>query len=267
MRSGYTAMNIISADERVREPATAKILLLGPAGVGKTSLLKTFDRDTLASTLFVDIEAGALALASLPVTTVRPKCWTDCRDLACALGGPNTDLPATSIYSTAHHDAVAQRLDVERLRTFRLIFWDSLTATSRLSFASAETAPETVTDRGRRDLRQAYGIHSRQMLDMLHQLQQARGVHVVMVAILEVVKDDFGRTDYQPQIEGAKTGRELPGIVDEVITMQWADAGDGKPFRAFYCTPPCIYPTKDRSGKLEPMEEPNLQKLLTKLTT
>ena len=36
-------MKIISADQRYTAPRGAKILLVGPTGVGKTSLLRTLD--------------------------------------------------------------------------------------------------------------------------------------------------------------------------------------------------------------------------------
>ena len=51
--------------------------------------------------------------------------------------------------------------------------------------------------------------------------------------------------------------------------MQWVDFGDGKPVRAFVCTSPnpWQFPAKDRSGKLERVEEPNLGKLIQKLTS
>ena len=64
-----------------------------------------------------------------------------------------------------------------------------------------------------------------------------------------------------------RTGRELPGIVDQIITMQWIDFGDGAPTRAFVCTSPNAwgYPAKDRAGRLEQIEEPHLGKLIVKL--
>lgn len=70
------------------------------------------------------------------------------------------------------------------------------------------------------------------------------------------------------QIDGSKVPRELPGIVDEVIILDFIDFGDGKPTRGFVCTAPNPwgYPAKDRSGCLEQLEEPNLGKLITKLT-
>ena len=49
--------------------------------------------------------------------------------------------------------------------------------------------------------------------------------------------------------------------------MQWVDFGDGKPVRAFVCTSPNPwgYPAKDRSGRLEQFEPPDLGKLIAKL--
>ena len=85
--------------------------------------------------------------------------------------------------------------------------------------------------------------------------------------MLEKNTDDFNVSTWQPQIEGSKTGRELPAIVDEIITMQWIDFGDRKPVRAFVCTNPNRwgFPAKDRSGKLDQLEPPNLGALIGKL--
>jgi hypothetical protein len=54
------------------------------------------------------------------------------------------------------------------------------------------------------------------------------------------------------------------------VTFQFLDFGDDKPpMRGFVCTAPnpWNFPAKDRSGKLAQIEEPDLEKLLTKLTT
>jgi len=113
-----------------------------------------------------------------------------------------------------------------------------------------------------------YGLHSRSMIGWLNQLQHARERTVVFVAVLERHVDDLNVATWQPQLEGSKTGRELPAIVDEIITMQWINFGDGKPpARAFVCSPnPWSFPAKDRSGKLEQIEAPSLGRLLEKLT-
>jgi hypothetical protein len=151
---------------------------------------------------------------------------------------------------------------------YDILFTDTLTAASRLSFAYAENSPDAVNERGKKDLWGAYGAHVRQMLAWLYQLQQARNKHVIFIVALEKVTDKAFNTSWEFQIEGNKTGREMPGIVDEVLTMAAIDFGDGKPVRAFVCTSPNPwgFPAKDRSGRLEQVEEPNLGKLITKLT-
>ena len=71
------------------------------------------------------------------------------------------------------------------------------------------------------------------MIAWLTQLQHTRGKNVVLVGILDEKLDDFNRKVFAPQIDGSKTGLELPGIFDEVL-----DAGRQSRTRPGNCVAP-----------------------------
>lgn len=259
-------LKIISAEERMAQDKGVKALIVGPAGVGKTTLLRTLNAN---STLFVDLEAGDLAVQDVKVDTFQPRTWEECRDLCVYLSGPNPALPATAVYSQAHYDSVVESMgSADELAKYETYFIDSITVAGRLCFRWCEQQPESFNDRGKKDTRGTYGLMGREMIAWLTQLQHSRGKNVIFVGILENLKDEFNVTSWQLQIEGGKTGKELPGIVDQIATMQFIDFGDGKPTRALVCSQPnaWMYPAKDRSGRLDQIEEPHIGRWLAKIT-
>lgn len=257
-------LRIISANERMAEQGGVKALLLGPYGIGKTSQLKTLDP---ATTLFVDGEAGDLAVQDFPADTIRPLTWPDCRFLAAFIGGPNPAFPDHASYSQAHYEASLEMFGgAKALTKYKTVFVDSLTKLSRIALQWCQQQPDAHNAQGKPDLRGAYGLLGREMLGFATQLQHARSLNVILTCAMEQSKDDFGRLVWEPHIEGSKTGRELPGIVDEVISYSLIDFGDGTPTRAFVTQKDNPYglPAKDRSGRLDPIEEPDLGKLIAK---
>ena len=65
------SLPIISAQQRMTERKGVKLLMLGKSGIGKTTRLKDLDP---ATTLFLDIEAGDLAVAMRP-RTAATRSW------------------------------------------------------------------------------------------------------------------------------------------------------------------------------------------------
>jgi len=259
------ALPIISAEDRLKERHSAKVGLVGFPGVGKTTQLKTLPPET---TLFVDLEAGDLSVKDWPADTVRPRTWNEFRDLVVFLAGPLPTATSDQPFSEAHFRHVCDKFgDPAQLAKYEFYFVDSLTVLSRLCFAWCKAQPQAYSEKnGKPDTRGAYGLLGQEMITALTHLQHVRDKHVIYVAILEEKTDDFNRRYYQLQLEGSKTALELPGVLDEVVTLAILKADDGTPYRGFVTRAdnPYGYPSKDRSGCLDAIEEPHLGKLIRK---
>lgn len=257
---------IITADQRLAERRGIKGVLAGKSGLGKTSQLWTLDPH---ATLFFDLEAGDLAVEGWTGDAVRPRTWSECRDFGVFIGGPNPALRDDQPYSSAHFEAVCQRFgDPGAIDRYQTIFVDSISVAARLCLQWCKGQPQAYSDRtGKPDARGAYGLLSSEMIQWLTHLQHARGKNVWFCCLLDEKLDEFNRRIYSLQIEGAKTGLELPGILDEVITLAELKADDGSSYRAFICQTlnPWGFPAKDRSGRLDLIEEPNLARLMAKI--
>ncbi len=259
------ALPIISAEERLRERHSAKIGLVGAPGVGKTSQLKTLPPE---KTLFVDLEAGDLAVKDWPGDTVRPRTWSEFRDLVVFLAGPLPTASADQAFSEAHYRHVCDQYgDPAQLAKYDYYFVDSLTVLSRQCFAWCKSQPQAFSEKtGKPDTRGAYGLLGQEMITALTHLQHVRDKHVIYVAILEEAMDEFKRRYLRLQLEGSKTALELPGVLDEVVTLAVLKADDGTTYRGFVTRAdnPYGFPSKDRSGRLDAVEEPDLGKLIRK---
>jgi hypothetical protein len=258
------SLQIISANERLSEKSGVKMLIAGVYGVGKTSLLRTLDPKT---TLFIDGERGDLAVQDVPADAMRPDTWPELKHLAAFIGGPNPAFPADASYSQAHYDAAVEMFgDPKALDKYETIFADSITKISRLALQWATQQPDAFNSQGKPDLRSAYGILGREMVGWITQLQHAKGKHVIFTCAMAQTKDDFGRLSWDLHLEGSMTGKALPGIVDEVISYAILADGEGGTYRAFVTNMDNEYglPAKDRSGRLEALEPPDLGKLIAK---
>lgn len=261
-----SSLRIISADERLKEKRGIKGVLTGVSGIGKTTQLKTL---TPSTTLFLNLEAGELAVQDWSGDEIRIRDWETARDIGCWIGGPNLAMRDDQAYSEKHFDYVCSKFGpASSLDKYETIYVDSVSVSSRSCLQWCKGQPQAISDRsGKADLRGAYGLLGQEMIGWLTHLQHTKNKNIWFVGLLDKRLDDFNRPYFSLQIEGSKTGLELPGIVDEIVTLAEIRPKDGAPYRAFVCTTlnDWGFPAKDRSGRLSMLEPPHLGKLMEKI--
>jgi len=270
------ALRIVSADERLSAANNkTSLAIFGPPGSGKTSLLKTLPA---AQTICLDLEAGLKSVQDWQGDSIPIRTFTDALDIGCLVGGVNPAADPSGFFSEGHYQHLSQTYPdlVQMIAGKKIIFVDSITDLTRQAMAWARTRPEAFSEKnGKPDPRGAYGLLAREVIGLMKHLQHAPGKTVIFVGILEKITDEFNRTTWQPQMEGGKAGRELPGIVDQVISMSlfaaeddnWRHDPERADIRRLVCRAgnPFGLPAKDRSGRLDITEAPDLGALLAKI--
>ena len=272
------SLRIVSADERLSAANNkTSLAIFGPPGTGKTALRKTLPA---ADTICLDLEAGMKSVQDWPGDSIPVRTFADAIDIGCLVGGINPAADPNGFFSEGHYQHLSQTYPdlVRMIAGKRIVFVDSITDLTRQAMAWARTRPEAFSEKtGKPDPRGAYGLLAREVIGLLKHLQHAQGKTVIFVGILEKVTDEFNRTTWQPQLEGGKAGRELPGIVDQVISMSlfaaeddsWRHDPERADIRRLVCRAgnPFGLPAKDRSGRLDVTEAPDLGALLAKINS
>jgi phage nucleotide-binding protein len=205
-----------------------KILIYGQAGAGKTSLIPT-----LPSPIVLSAEAGLLSIAGADVPYIEI--------------GSIQDLQEALEWLTGSGEAAA----------FQSVALDSI----------SEIAEVVLTDEKRvaKDPRQAYGAMQDAMAGIIRAFRDLPGKHVYMSAKLDKSQDETGRILYAPSMPGNKTGQQLPYFFDEVLALRVEKDAEGVPQRALMCDGDGLWLAKDRSGRLDAWEAPDLGAVIKKI--
>jgi phage nucleotide-binding protein len=205
-----------------------KVLVYGQAGAGKTSLIKT-----LPSPIVLSAEGGLLSIQ-------------------------DADLPFIEITSmTELQEAYTWLTSSEEAKAYKSVALDSISEIAEVCLNTEKKATK--------DPRQAYGAMQEQMADIIRAFRDLPGRHVYMSAKLEKTQDEMGRVLYSPSMPGNKTGQALPYFFDEVLALRVEKDGDGNTQRALMCDSDGLWLAKDRSGKLDAWEAPDLSAVIAKI--
>jgi phage nucleotide-binding protein len=204
---------------------SAKLLVYGQAGAGKTTLIKT-----LPNPIILSAEGGLLSI----------------RD---------ADLPFIEISN------------MEDLKEAYMWLMDNSKDFSSVAIDSISEIAEVILNHQKKtakDPRQAYGAMQEQITDLIRSFRDLP-MHVLMTAKLDKMQDEMGRILYSPSMPGNKTGQQLPYFFDEVLALRIEKDSEGNTWRGLKCIADASWQAKDRSGKLDEWEEPDLSKLISKI--
>ena len=213
------------------------MLVYGKPGVGKT----VFGASGPRPTLFLDVDYGTLSISDLTdgVYRLELRSWTDFKDILLFLRSAFNNNPAA----------------------YRTIVVDNITELQRVlmqSITENKSIP-TIQDWG----------------TVLNQMQYfVRKIRELPCNTVFVAHEGMKENQAVPALSG-QIAQELPGYFDIVARYTLVTRKITNPdqtiteedLRYLRCHPTETAVAKDRSGKLDAAEPPNLTKLITKATT
>jgi energy-coupling factor transporter ATP-binding protein EcfA2 len=205
-----------------------KCLVYGHAGAGKTTLSVT-----MPNPIIISAEGGLLSIqhANLPYIEVKTM----------------ADLYEAYEWLTASEEAAG----------FESVVIDSLSEIGEVVLIHEKSI--------NKDGRAAYGEMATQMTSLIRSFRDLPNRHVLMTAKVEKAQDETGRILYSPSMPGSKVGQALPYFFDEVLALRMEKDADGVVQRALMCESDGLWLAKDRSGRLDPWELPDLGAIIQKI--
>lgn len=223
------AIKIKSLRESVADNGL-KVLAHGPAGTGKTVMSVT----TGEKTLLINAEGGLLSVKDAPgdIDVVEIKKYEDLEELYEDL--TNFEHP------------------------YKWVNLDSISEIAEVCLAAEKKATK--------DGRKAYGEMADKMFEMLRKFRDLPHVNVFMTAKQSRFTDEkTGITTYYPSFPGKQLSENISYMFDEVFAMQVMKDEDGDLVYYVQTHRTPQFEAKDRSGKLDDLEEPHLGRIYKKI--
>jgi phage nucleotide-binding protein len=205
-----------------------KLLVYGQSGAGKTSLIPT-----LPAPIVISAEAGLLSIADADVPFIDITSMEELQEA----------------YTWAASSAEAAQ--------YQSIALDSISEVAEVVLAHEL--------KRNKDGRAAYGELNTTMQELIRSFRDLPGKHVYFSAKLEKSQDEMGKLLYNPGMPGKSLTQGLPYFFDEVMALRVERDAEGNTFRALMAQPDGVWMAKDRSGKLDAWEAPDLGAIIGKI--
>ena len=207
-----------------------KVLISGPAGIGKTMIAST-----APSPIIISAEAGLLSLAGL-------------------------DVPVIEVTTVAQVTEAYEFLTSSKEATqYKTICLDSISEIGEVLLSEYKKLSK--------DPRAAYGQLNDDMAALIRSFRDIKEKHVYFSAKqTRLAEEDSGRVYYKASMPGKSLLAGLPYFFDEVFVMNLGKLEDGSIYRYLQTGKTLAHEDcKDRSGRLEMVEKPDLTYIFGKI--
>lgn len=205
-----------------------KMLVYGQSGAGKTSLIPT-----LPNPVVLSAEGGLLSIQG-------------------------ADVPFIEINSMATlMEAYTWLTESDEAKQFDSVALDSISEIGEVVLAEEL--------KKNKDGRAAYGELNTVMASMIRAFRDLPNKHVYFTAKCDKSQDETGRMLYAPSMPGKSLSMQIPYFFDLLLALRVEKDSEGNTQRALLCDSDGIWQAKDRSGKLDTWEAPDLGAIITKI--
>lgn len=205
-----------------------KMLVYGSAGAGKTYLIQT-----LPNPVVLSAESGLLTLQGADIPYIQITSMEELRE--------------------------AYQWCVSAECNYDTICLDSI---SEIAEVVLNTEKKKASDP-----RQAYGAMQEQVSDIVRAFRDINGKNIYFSAKVEKTQDDMGRIIYGPLMPGKQLGMQLPYAFDMVFALRVEKDSEGNTVRALLCERDGLWEAKNRGGKLDTWEAPDLGEIVRKVSS
>jgi len=206
-----------------------KALCYGDAGVGKTVLCST-----APNPIIISAESGLLSLSHLNIPVIEVSTLADVQE--------------AYQFITESDDA----------KQFQTVCLDSITEIAEVMLSQYKKEDK--------DPRKSYGALADHMSQLVRTFRDLPEKHVYFSAKMARIEDEYsGVSTFRPAMPGKTLVNGLPFFFDEVMALRIGTEEDGTMFRYLQTEPSVQYTAKDRSGKLDKIERPDLTHMFDKV--